>query len=258
MNTPLNHIPVVSFNKSKHKHTQKHSIHSDSIIETMDKKHFYGSTTERCEHENQNKIQSGNSRSQKIMNIKPTKVPTTKDEDHKTKSTTVAKAKPTTTAKPKKKNPFGSAKPREEVLAKKGIDFHIIDERITKKSTVAHYTRVQDMHLKKLQDELTKAEEIWRNANENELPEDELRVVVEEKRRVLNDCMVRYKEENEAKMATIGNRHFERVSERRKRQADEHRNEEVHERVGYDKSGSCDDGKEDPFASFHRREDQNL
>lgn len=39
---------------------------------------------------------------------------------------------------------FGAAKPREEVLASKGIDAKLVDERITKKATTVHYTRVSE------------------------------------------------------------------------------------------------------------------
>ena len=41
-----------------------------------------------------------------------------------------------------KNNPFGAAKPREEVLASKGIDVSTIDSRIDKKAHVAHFTKV--------------------------------------------------------------------------------------------------------------------
>ena len=36
-------------------------------------------------------------------------------------------------SKRKNNNPFGDAKPREENLANKGIDFHVIDDRIDKR-----------------------------------------------------------------------------------------------------------------------------
>eukprot|EP00551_Chaetoceros_affinis_P002332 CAMPEP_0203633238 /NCGR_PEP_ID=MMETSP0088-20131115/371_1 /ASSEMBLY_ACC=CAM_ASM_001087 /TAXON_ID=426623 /ORGANISM="Chaetoceros affinis, Strain CCMP159" /LENGTH=191 /DNA_ID=CAMNT_0050486491 /DNA_START=115 /DNA_END=690 /DNA_ORIENTATION=- len=141
-------------------------------------------------------------------------------------------------------NPFGSAKPREEVLAKKGIDFHVIDERIQKKADVSHFTRTQEFHLKTFQDDLLKAEQKLREANEKELPEEELRFVVEQKRKAFNDLMKRFKEEND----DIGNKRFERPSERRRRRRYDHnRNHPLPEPMGgryYD---------EDPFASFHRR-----
>jgi len=42
-------------------------------------------------------------------------------------------------------NPFGNARPREEILAQKGIDFKAVDQRIERKAQVAHYhyTRVR-------------------------------------------------------------------------------------------------------------------
>ena len=42
-----------------------------------------------------------------------------------------------------KNNPFGAAKPREEVLASKGIDVSTIDSRIDKKAVVARFTKVR-------------------------------------------------------------------------------------------------------------------
>eukprot|EP01083_Nonionella_stella_P022903 63310_1 len=153
---------------------------------------------------------------------------------------------PSPTKKKHHVNPFGSAKPREEVLARKGIDFHIIDDRIQKKATVAHFTGIQEIHLKELQDDLTAAEQIWREANEKELPEEELRIIVDEKRRIFNDVMTRYKKENEER--GIGDHmRFERPSERRRRRFDESHNDERR----YHR-GSYDD--EDPYASFHRRD----
>jgi hypothetical protein len=42
-----------------------------------------------------------------------------------------------------KSNPFGAAKPRELVLASKGIDPSTIDAKVAKKSVVKHYTKVR-------------------------------------------------------------------------------------------------------------------
>ena len=46
------------------------------------------------------------------------------------------------TARKSSSNPFGAAKPREEVLAKKGIDAKLVDLRIEKKSTPVRLTSV--------------------------------------------------------------------------------------------------------------------
>ncbi len=111
----------------------------------------------------------------------------------------MSKAKSPKSPKSPKPNPFGSAKPREEVLAKKGIDFHDIDERIQKKASVAHFTKEQEFRIQMLQNDLTQAEDALRQANEKELPEVTLVEAVEKKRRALNDLMNKYKKENEGK-----------------------------------------------------------
>jgi len=41
-----------------------------------------------------------------------------------------------------KSNPFGAAKPREQVLAEKGVDPKLVDSRIEKKAEVFHLTKV--------------------------------------------------------------------------------------------------------------------
>jgi hypothetical protein len=147
----------------------------------------------------------------------------------------------------KKENPFGSATPREEVLARKGIDFHVIDDRIQKKSCVAHFSRDQEFQLRKLQDDLEMAEEKWRVANEKELPEEQWRLLVEKKRRALNDRMEQYKEENKGRYVEDERRRFERPSERRRRRYDKHRNDEGY----YQSKGGY---YEDSYSSFHRKD----
>ena len=159
--------------------------------------------------------------------------------------------KPSTSAH-KKENPFGSAKPREEVLARKGIDFHVIDDRIQNKSCVVHFSRDQEFQLRKLQDELEMAQEKWRDANEKELPEEQWRLLVERKRRALNDLMAQYKEENKGRFVDDERMRFERPSERRRRGYggyDQHRNE-----GGYYQSKGGYYKYKDPYASFHRKD----
>jgi hypothetical protein len=51
-----------------------------------------------------------------------------------------------------KSNPFGAAKPRELVLASKGIDPSTIDAKVAKKSVVKHYTKVCYVDLKQTED----------------------------------------------------------------------------------------------------------
>ena len=150
----------------------------------------------------------------------------------------------------KKENPFGSAKPREEVLARKGIDFHTIDNRIEKKSDMVHFSREQDIQLRRLENDLVEAEEKLRDANERELPEEKLKKAVENKRRALNDLMSRFKIENEGKDVIDIQRTFERPSVRRRRRYyDQNRSNEsgyYHQRR--------DNYNEDQYSSFHRKE----
>jgi ribosomal protein S21 len=127
--------------------------------------------------------------------------------------------------KKKAVNPFGSAKPREENLARKGVDPRLVDERIQKKAGVVHFTRVQELKLETLQTELTAVEEELRIANEGEMPEEILRLQVDEKRKALKNLVERFKKENEEKEEfaernrTTG---YERPSERRRRRLHEH------------------------------------
>eukprot|EP00580_Thalassiosira_gravida_P007770 CAMPEP_0201627478 /NCGR_PEP_ID=MMETSP0493-20130528/2646_1 /ASSEMBLY_ACC=CAM_ASM_000838 /TAXON_ID=420259 /ORGANISM="Thalassiosira gravida, Strain GMp14c1" /LENGTH=161 /DNA_ID=CAMNT_0048097931 /DNA_START=203 /DNA_END=684 /DNA_ORIENTATION=+ len=85
-----------------------------------------------------------------------------------------------------KSNPFGAAKPREEVLASKGIDASLVDKRVEQKASVARLTADQDREVEDLRKELTEIEEKLREANEMELPEEDFRVAAEEKREELN------------------------------------------------------------------------
>jgi pyruvate/2-oxoglutarate dehydrogenase complex dihydrolipoamide acyltransferase (E2) component len=58
-----------------------------------------------------------------------------------------AAASAATHASAGKSNPFGAAKPREEVLASKGIDPKLVEERIEKKAHAVHYTRVRQTNV---------------------------------------------------------------------------------------------------------------
>mmetsp|Transcript_14590 Transcript_14590/g.20621 ORF Transcript_14590/g.20621 Transcript_14590/m.20621 type:complete len:213 (-) Transcript_14590:48-686(-) len=150
-----------------------------------------------------------------------------------------------------KSNPFGAAKPREEVLASKGIDAKSIDEKIQKKATVLHFTKDQDAEIQAIQAELTKAESDLRNANEQELPEEKYRVKVEKLRKELNELTAKYTAENAEKAkakaeAAVAEgkegHHFERPSERRRR---------LDEQAGKRTPHGNEDG--DAFANFGGR-----
>jgi len=140
----------------------------------------------------------------------------------------------TSTSSTAKSSIFGAAKPREEVLASKGIDAKLVDERITKKATAVHYTREQNEEIQAIQAELTRAEADLRHANENELPEASFQKVVDTKRRELHELMELYQKENESThdddnvitkkeqqqqqpSRSKHHHHYERPSERRKR-----------------------------------------
>mmetsp|Transcript_49529 Transcript_49529/g.73660 ORF Transcript_49529/g.73660 Transcript_49529/m.73660 type:complete len:255 (-) Transcript_49529:684-1448(-) len=171
-------------------------------------------------------------------------------------------------------NPFGAAKPREEVLADKGIDAKLIDERIQKKSEVVRLTRDQEEEVEAVRAELNYAEKEMREANEKELPEEKYRVMAETKRNELNDLIAKFTSLNasvkEEKMqeaveqsryrskqtspraaggrggAGTGGRPFERPSERRRR-LEQERGEDGGRRYGQEQSG------EDAFSSFGGR-----
>ena len=136
-------------------------------------------------------------------------------------------------------NPFGAAKPREEVLAKKGIDAKLVDARIEKKVTPVRLTKDQEEEVEALRQELTVVEAELREANEKELPEESLRVQAEAKRQLLNDLVAKFADLNTVATTTTGaagpsltsttrtgaggaaptatRQKFERPSERRKR-----------------------------------------
>lgn len=148
-----------------------------------------------------------------------------------------SKAPSTSDASPRggsSSNPFGSAKPREEVLANKGIDAKLIDERIQKKASVLHLTRDQELQVTTLQKELDQIQKTRREANEKELPEEQYRIEEEKKKKELNELMKEFSDTNTtstpspsridaAGKFSVENtekgerKQFERPSERRKR-----------------------------------------
>lgn len=86
-------------------------------------------------------------------------------------------------------NPFGAARPREEVLKARGFDVKAFDSKIEKKAAGATFTRDQAAKLDAIRSELTAAESRFREANEMELPEEAFRVQVEIKRKELNELV---------------------------------------------------------------------
>ena len=151
-------------------------------------------------------------------------------------------------------NPFGAAKPREEILAKRGVDVRLVDERVEKKATVAHLSREQDEEVEAVRQELTRAEENLRDANEKELPEETFRVLCEEKRKELNELVAKFAEVNLKKEKERGGRGGSDVApgqhQRHPRPSERHarRNDEDQDRRHH--SGAVDADADDPYASF--------
>eukprot|EP00585_Thalassiosira_rotula_P014162 CAMPEP_0196164774 /NCGR_PEP_ID=MMETSP0911-20130528/886_1 /TAXON_ID=49265 /ORGANISM="Thalassiosira rotula, Strain GSO102" /LENGTH=159 /DNA_ID=CAMNT_0041430081 /DNA_START=23 /DNA_END=498 /DNA_ORIENTATION=- len=107
----------------------------------------------------------------------------------KPRSATAGKSSGASGGGSSKSNPFGAAKPREEVLASKGIDASLVDKRVERKASVPRLTADQDRQVEDLRKELTEIEEKLREANEMELPEEDFRVAAEEKREELNELV---------------------------------------------------------------------
>lgn len=134
-------------------------------------------------------------------------------------------------------------------------------------------TAEQNKQVESLRAELTSIEEKLREANENELPEEEYRVAAEEKRSELNALMKEFAELNVKEGAKVEKedgggesgsrgqpRKFERPSERRRRLEQQRREEGGHGggggRGGYHHGGGghryndYDNSGEDAYASF--------
>ena len=101
-----------------------------------------------------------------------------------------------TTQKKKKINPFGDAKPREIVLANKGVDYRNVDKILDRKIAAEHLTPEQDAEAEIIRLALTQAEDAFWEANEKELPEEELRLDMEAKRKELHDLLEKFQEIN--------------------------------------------------------------
>ena len=124
----------------------------------------------------------------------------------------------------------------------------------------------QNRQVESLRAELTDFEEKLREANENELPEEEYRVAAEEKRTELNALMKQFEEVNlkegvqeDKPKEDKPQRKFERPSERRRR-LEQQRRQEGGGGGGYHHGGggryNDEYEGEDPFASFGGRRDR--
>lgn len=105
-------------------------------------------------------------------------------------------AQSSTKKKKKKINPFGDAKPREVVLANKGVDYRTVDKILDRKIAAEHLTPEQDAEAEVIRLALTQAEDAYWDANEKELPEEELRLDMEAKRKELHDLLEKFQEIN--------------------------------------------------------------
>lgn len=175
-----------------------------------------------------------------------------------------SQAAPTQTNKTSNSSIFGAAKPREEVLQSKGIDPKDVEKKVERKASIVRLTADQNRQVETLRTELTDLENKLREANENELPEEEYRVATETKRSELNALMKEFEEINlkdppsveqkrgddQSKGVHQEKRKFERPSERRRRLEQQKREEGGHG-GGYRHDGG---GGEDAYSSFGGRE----
>lgn len=111
-------------------------------------------------------------------------------------ATKTAQTQNPTKQKKKKINPFGDAKPREIVLANKGVDYRNVDKILDRKIAAEHLTHEQDAEAESIRLALSKAEDAYWDANEKELPEEDLRLDMEAKRKELHDLLEKFQEIN--------------------------------------------------------------
>jgi hypothetical protein len=103
----------------------------------------------------------------------------------------------------KNTNPFGLAKPREEVLQQRGVDPAEQNSRFDKKAERPRYTQDQQDEIDKIQNELTIIMTDRREANEMELPEETYRVAEDAKRKELNDVIEKFNQVNLIRTPTV-------------------------------------------------------
>ena len=99
---------------------------------------------------------------------------------------------PLSPASSSKSNPFGAAKPREQVLRQRGIDVKSLDAKFEEKAKITKFTTEQEEQIETVRQELTHLETLWRHANEKELPEEVYRVQAEAKRQELKNLMAQF------------------------------------------------------------------
>jgi hypothetical protein len=90
-------------------------------------------------------------------------------------------------------DPFAGCLPREQILHNRGIDPAAVDARIERKLNKP-FTLDQEAQLETVRGEFNKAEAAWREANEKELPEEELRGKMEAKREELHALMEKFRQ----------------------------------------------------------------
>lgn len=95
-----------------------------------------------------------------------------------------------------KGNPFGAAKPREEILQQRGLDVSVQDSKFERKAAVRTYSVQQASELEVIREQLSKVTADLRHANEHELPEEVYREQETAKRQQLNDLVEKFDQMN--------------------------------------------------------------
>ena len=91
---------------------------------------------------------------------------------------------------------FGEARPREEILRQRGLDAQDLDRQYDRKAAPIHYTPDQEQRLEQVRAALELAAAALRDANENEMPEDEFRRAEEQQRKELNALLEEFAKTN--------------------------------------------------------------
>lgn len=134
-------------------------------------------------------------------------------------TTNTTESSSTTTAK---SNPFGAAKPREEILKAKGVDIKVADEKIEAKVAKPRYTKAQQDEVDVLQTQIDSES-------------------TDELTNKMKDLLAGFKKEEieqKAKATTEAPKRFERPSERRARLEQEGRGGDSRGGGGYERQGN--------------------
>ena len=91
---------------------------------------------------------------------------------------------------------FGDARPREEILQRRGLDPTTVDQQYERKAAPIRYTVEQEERLEAARAALEDAALALREANENEMPEEEFRAAEQVKRQELNALMEEFAKVN--------------------------------------------------------------